>query len=40
MIAWKTYLKPEQILDVSSYIASLRGTSPKNAKAPQGEKVE
>lgn len=39
MIAWKKSLNPLQIQQVSSYIASLQGTNPPNAKSPQGEKV-
>ncbi len=38
MIAWKTVLKPEDIVKVASYVESLRGTNPPNAKAPEGEK--
>lgn len=36
MIAWKAQLKDEQILQVASYITTLKGTNPPNAKAPQG----
>lgn len=36
MIAWKAQLKDEQILQVASYIGTLKGTNPPNAKAPQG----
>ncbi|RMD98998.1 MAG: hypothetical protein D6814_06400 [Calditrichaeota bacterium] len=39
MIAWKNYLRPQQILEVGSYVLSLRGSNPPNAKAPQGKKV-
>jgi cytochrome c oxidase cbb3-type subunit 3 len=39
MIAWKATLKPNEMQDVSNYIASLAGTNPPNAKAPQGDKV-
>lgn len=39
MVAWKKQLNPLQIQQISSYILSLRGTNPPNAKAPQGEKV-
>ncbi len=38
MIAWNAVLKPEEILNVASYVESLRGTNPPNAKAPEGEK--
>ncbi|GAA4302939.1 c-type cytochrome [Nibribacter koreensis] len=40
MVAWQKKLSDDQILEVSSYILSLQGTKPANAKAPQGEKVE
>ncbi|OWY21323.1 cytochrome oxidase subunit III [Sphingobacteriales bacterium UPWRP_1] len=36
MIAWKAMLKPQKIQEVASYIETLQGTSPPNAKAPQG----
>ncbi|MDF7811583.1 cbb3-type cytochrome c oxidase N-terminal domain-containing protein [Hymenobacter sp. YC55] len=38
MVAWKGKLSGKQILQVSSYILSLQGTKPANAKEPQGEK--
>jgi len=38
MISWKTDLTPAQIQEVASYIVSLKGSNPPNAKAPQGEK--
>ncbi len=38
MIPWKPVLSPEQIQQVASYILSLQGTNPPNAKAPEGEK--
>lgn len=37
MIAWKNELRPRDIQEVSSYIYSLRGTNPPDAKEPQGE---
>ena len=36
MIAWKDQLNPLQIQQVSSYIATLHGTTPAVAKDPQG----
>jgi cytochrome c oxidase cbb3-type subunit III len=39
MIAWQQKLKPDEIQSVASYILSLQGTKPANAKEPQGEKV-
>ncbi len=38
MVAWKGKLSGKQILQVSSYILSLQGSKPANAKPPQGEK--
>ncbi len=40
MISWKAQLSPEQIQKVSSYIISMEGTNPPNAKDPQGEIFE
>ena len=37
MIAWEPLLSPEQMRDVSSYIITMAGTNPPNAKGPQGE---
>lgn len=37
MIAWEPLLSPTQMQNVASYILTLRGTNPPNAKAPQGE---
>ncbi|MCE9613499.1 MAG: c-type cytochrome [Lentisphaerae bacterium] len=37
MITWKTVLKPQDIQAVASYVWKLRGTSPSNPKAPQGD---
>lgn len=37
---WGKMLKPEQVKSVVAYVASLQGTTPKNPKAPQGDKVE
>lgn len=39
MIAWKNQLNPLQVQQVSSYILSLKGTNPPNAKEPQGTKT-
>jgi cytochrome c oxidase cbb3-type subunit 3 len=38
MISWKSQLKPVAMQKVSSYILTLQGTNPPNAKAPEGEK--
>jgi cytochrome c oxidase cbb3-type subunit 3 len=37
MIAWKGTLKPKEIQSVASYIISLKGSNPKDPKAPEGE---
>ncbi len=39
MAPFKDQLTKEQILQVASYVLSLQGTNPPNAKAPQGEKA-
>ncbi|MBD2722333.1 cbb3-type cytochrome c oxidase N-terminal domain-containing protein [Hymenobacter armeniacus] len=38
MVAWKGKLSGKQMLQVASYVLSLQGTKPANAKPPQGEK--
>ena len=37
MISWKAQLKPLEIQAVASYILSLQGSNPQNAKAPEGD---
>ena len=37
MISWKGTLKPKEIQKVASYIMSLKGSNPKDAKAPDGD---
>ena len=37
MIAWKGTLKPKEMQKVASYILSLKGSNPKDPKAPDGE---
>jgi cytochrome c oxidase cbb3-type subunit III len=37
MISWKNQLSPAQMQDVASYILTFQGTTPENAKAPEGE---
>ncbi len=39
MIAWKSVLRPIEIHQVASYVLSLQGSNPPNAKAPEGKKV-
>ena len=38
MVPWQGKLTKDQMLEVSSYILSLHGSNPANAKEPQGEK--
>jgi len=40
MTAFKGQLSDEKIQKVSSYVVSLKGSNPENAKAPQGDKCE
>ena len=40
MIPWEPLLSPEQMRDVSSYIMTMAGSDPANAKAPQGDLFE
>jgi cytochrome c oxidase cbb3-type subunit 3 len=37
MIAWKGTLKPKEMQKVASYILSLKGSNPKDPKAPDGD---
>ncbi len=37
MVAWRGTLKPKEIQLVASYIISLEGSNPKDAKAPEGD---
>lgn len=37
MIAWSAQLRPADMQRVASYIMTMRGTNPPNAKEPQGE---
>lgn len=37
MIPWQDQLSPEQMQQVSSYILTLKGTTPANPKEPQGD---
>ncbi len=36
MIAWEAQMQPTEMQQVASFIMSLKGTNPANAKAPQG----
>lgn len=37
MISWQQQLKPKQMQEIASYIVTMQGTDPENAKEPQGE---
>jgi cytochrome c oxidase cbb3-type subunit 3 len=37
MVAWKSELNAQEIAQVSSYVLSLQGTNPPDAKAPEGD---
>lgn len=37
MVAWKASIKPSDIQKVASYVLSLQGTNPKDAKAAEGD---
>jgi cytochrome c oxidase cbb3-type subunit 3 len=37
MIAWQNQMNPSEMIKVASYIKTLEGTNPPNAKEPQGE---
>lgn len=37
MIAWKNQMSPVSMHEVASFITTLKGTTPPNAKAPEGE---
>ncbi|MCS7005279.1 MAG: c-type cytochrome [Cytophagales bacterium] len=39
MISWQKQLNPLQIRNVASYILTLQGTNPPNAKAPEGTEM-
>lgn len=40
MISWKPILSKKEILQVASYLETLKGTTPPNPKAPQGVEVQ
>jgi cytochrome c oxidase cbb3-type subunit III len=40
MISWQAQLRPAAMQKVASYILSMQGTNPPNAKAPQGDLYE
>ena len=39
MVAWKQQIKPTDIQKIASFILTLQGTNPTDAKAPEGDKV-
>ena len=40
MVPWLGQLSEEDIINVSSYVPTLRGTNPPGARAPQGDLIE
>ena len=40
MQSWQQQFSPKQMAQISSFIKTLRGTNPPNAKAPQGDLYE
>lgn len=38
MISWKTQMSPEDMRSVASYVMTVEGTNPPNAREPQGER--
>ena len=40
MQSWQTTFSPIQMQELASYIKSLKGTNPPNAKAPQGDLIQ
>lgn len=40
MPPWKGVIPDKEIMEVSAYIITMKGSNPPNAKAPQGELVE
>ncbi len=39
MPAWSVQFSPQEIAQLTAYVASLKGTNPPNPKEPQGERV-
>ena len=37
MLAWKNQLRPAELIAVSAYVGTMRGSAPANPKAPQGD---
>lgn len=40
MVSYEAQLKPEEIKQLAAFVASLKGTNPANAKAPEGKKCD
>ncbi|PHS64740.1 MAG: hypothetical protein COB00_11345 [Alcanivorax sp.] len=40
MKSWKSDFSNEEIYNIASYVLSLQGSNPPNAKEPQGDKAE
>jgi cytochrome c oxidase cbb3-type subunit 3 len=39
MLAWERQLRPAELMAVSSYVGTMLGTEPPNAKEPQGDRL-
>lgn len=39
MLAWGKLLARDELVSLTAYVASLRGTRPSNAKAPEGQRA-
>ncbi len=40
MLSWRLEMPPQQMLQVASFVMTMHGSNPPNAKAPQGELVK
>jgi len=40
MPAWEAILSPDEVVNVTAFVHTLKGTKPEGAKPPQGEKVK
>lgn len=40
MPAWEAVFSDQELIEITAYVVSLRGTTPPNGKAPQGDKKE
>lgn len=40
MLAWQTLLKEDELVAVTAFVVSLKGSKPANPKAPQGNEIK